>query len=139
MKDYSAMSDFEINCHVAEKAGIGDSMFLSSDESELAEEDPKKRGPIWNVPSWIQVKSWMPSKGNCFNPCNNPADAWPIIVADKITLLWIEKTSIWCAAIGGLVEHDYWGWEECPEMYSENINPLRAAMIVYLQMMEQKS
>jgi len=128
MKDYSAMSDFEINCHVAEKAGIGDSMFFSSDESELAEEDPKKRGPIWNVPSWIQVKNWMPSKGNCFNPCNNPADAWPIILANDISMIakW-NSDELW-----GAMCNEPW----CEH---EHENPLRAAMIVFLQMMEQKS
>lgn len=129
MKDYSVMSDFEINCHVAEKAGIGDSMFFSSDESELAEEDPKKRGPIWNVPSWIQVKSWMPSKGNCFNPCNKPADAWPIITANHIGIMPFKSggATAWPTSVGLLsnaqVKHE---------------NPLRCAMIVYLQMMEQK-
>lgn len=125
MKDYSAMSDFEINCHVAEKAGIGDSMFFSSDESELAEEDPKKRGPIWNVPSWIQVKSWMPSKGNCFNPCNNPADAWPIIQRNRISLIWVhtEIPNRWDA---GSPCHMKWA--------THQINGLRAAMEVYLMM-----
>lgn len=126
MTDYSAMSDFEINCHVAEKAGIGDSMFFSSDESELAEEDPKKRGPIWNVPSWIQVKSWMPSKGNCFNPCNNPADAWPIITENRISLvapMSYDSTHDWMA----YPAHD-------SDIDPTDTNPLRAAMLVFLMM-----
>lgn len=126
MKDYSAMSDFEINCHVAEKAGIGDSMFFSSDESELAEEDPKKRGPIWNVPSWIQVKNWMPSKGNCFNPCNNPSDAWPIITENSIVIMPYmrgEKPALWlCFDVNN------------SDLDCQDGNPLRAAMIVFLMM-----
>lgn len=131
MKDYSAMSDFEINCHVAEKAGIGDSMFFSFDESELAEEDPKKRGPIWNVPSWIQVKSWMPSKGNCFNPCNNPADAWPIIFRERITLTPKVMGYEWDAISQVILNDDI-------EHLHTDKNPIRAAMIVFLMMKDRE-
>ena len=126
MKDYSAMSDFEINKAVAICNGLFDFMFFNVDHDVV-------NGPVWATGD-CNVNGISTSKGNPFNPCNNPADAWTIITENRITLLWIEKTSIWCAAIGGLVEHDYWGWDECPELYSENINPLRAAMISYLMM-----
>jgi len=64
--------------------------------------------------------------GHCkmFNPCNNPADAWPIIVENKISLFAIRYTeSMWQAEhpITGIFKHE---------------NPLRAAMIVFLMMQE---
>lgn len=60
-----------------------------------------------------------------FDPCNNPADAWPIIVENRIRINPILYTK-WMA-----------------EDYLENVsscdeNPLRAAMIVFLMMQEEK-
>ena len=63
--------------------------------------------------------------------CNNPADAWPIIVNNGISLECIvvnrrEKT--WRAQFKpAYVEH-----------HVNHKNPLRAAMIVFLMMQEEK-
>ena len=58
-----------------------------------------------------------------FDPCNNPADAWPIIDENKICLLSIGNT--WRA-------HDL-------KLMSQDSNPLRAAMIVFLMMQDAKN
>lgn len=65
-----------------------------------------------------------------FNPCNNPADAWPIIAENGITLAfqdgnwWADNLAYWVDGvewnIGGIIDK----------------NPLRAAMIVFLMMKE---
>ena len=54
--------------------------------------------------------------------CNNPADAWPIIVENEITLIssW-NVEGVWGATVTP--------WNSC-----EHTNPLRAAMIVLLQL-----
>lgn len=68
-----------------------------------------------------------------FDPCNNPSDAWPIILDSKISL--IEPTS------AGL-ECEWTASKFYPVMGKDDIdcddeNPLRAAMIVYLMMNEE--
>lgn len=98
MKDYSAMSDFEINKKVALKLGM--------DWSGVTEENR----------FFYQTADY----------CNNPADAWPIIVAKKI---WLREL--------------YGNWDckgfpspphPCGQVQFSDTNPLRAAMIVYLMM-----
>lgn len=58
--------------------------------------------------------------------CNNPDDAWPIIVDNKISLTCHQSRGEWSAVFN-----------------ADNIcfhanNPLRAAMIVFLKMNEDK-
>jgi len=57
------------------------------------------------------------------NYCNNPSDAWPIIYDNHISII-----------------NDY-GWGACHRRSgvesSMHVNPLRAAMIVFLMMQEQ--
>lgn len=111
MKDYSAMSDFEIN---------------------------KAVDDILHPPKPRHVKAYNS------NYCNNPADAWHIITANKITI--IACADKWIAVpIGSIIDGDT--SENESMMYCNSfsnahgvsdVNPLRAAMIVYLQMMEQK-
>lgn len=60
-----------------------------------------------------------------FDPCNNPADAWPIIVENRIRINPILYTK-WMA-------EDY-----LEDVSSCDENPLRAAMIVFLKMNEDK-
>lgn len=98
MKNYSEMSDFEINKAVIKILGIG-----------LISDGDKKCFHI---------------SGEEFDPCNNPSDAWPIIIENGVS-----------------IRKRYYGewraireWGESHE-YDDN-NPLRAAMIVYLMMKE---
>lgn len=122
--DYSKLSDFEINKLVA--IATGHKQFSSLGWQGLQEGDF----------SAVIVRG--PRKIGGFDPCNEPADAWPIVVENKISLVWIAETSRWCASHGGNAESEYWGWDECPDVYHESINPLRAAMIVFLMMQESK-
>ncbi len=69
-----------------------------------------------------------------FDPCNNPANAWPIITENKIGI-WTHPSfdPLWTARYNivgkkGKITFD---------VYHDK-NPLRAAMIVYLMMQEGK-
>lgn len=94
--DYSKMSDFEINCEVA-------------------------KANKWSSKSFVhEIHSGK------WNPCQNTADAWPIIVEERIRLNPILYTK--------------WIAEDYLEDFSfTDINPLRAAMIVFLMMQESKN
>jgi len=112
MTDYSKMSDFEINLRVAEIVIDYDCI------SRLPHTDMAVH--------WGDGANW-----HTFNPCNNPADAWPIIVDNGISLDCIvvnrhEKT--WRAQFNpAYVKH---------HMNDKNLR--RAAMIVFLMMQEKK-
>ena len=55
--------------------------------------------------------------------CNNPSDAWPIIVENRISI--------------NNYEEDHWEADHTDYIDSVyHINPLRAAMIVFLKMQE---
>lgn len=100
--DYSKLNDHELNCKVALN-------FYDSD---------------WVDKHWL-IADMIPDY------CNNPADAWPIIVANKI---WIrELYGIW----------DCKGFPVAPHPYAQvqfsDANPLRAAMIVFLMIQEAKN
>jgi hypothetical protein len=104
MTDYSQLSDFEINKRVAKS--------------------------IYSV-SFVEPLSRTVSVSGgkrLFDPCNNPADAWPIITGNRINIRF--------GAEGMACESQFmqYGHEsvEC-----HHANPLRAAMIVYLMMQER--
>ena len=60
-----------------------------------------------------------------FDPCNNPEDAWPIIANNFISVIPSTHRDIWFAdGQGGETTFD--------------TNPLRAAMIVFLKINEDK-
>jgi len=109
MKDYSAMSDQQINTAVGLSFG-------------------EKVGEVVNGLQLVNIDAQYLCSS--FDPCNNPADAWPIITANHIGIMPFKSgiATAWPTSVGLLsdaqVKHE---------------NPLRAAMIVYLQMMEQKS
>lgn len=119
MKDYSAMSDFEINKEVAYFNIGGDWLLEPSDERKFT---------FYNLEVQTRNTVELPDY------CNKPADAWPIIVANKISILIDETVDYWSSAL----VHDFCDADAFSHGTSDN-NPLRAAMIVYLQMMEQKS
>lgn len=108
MTDYSKMSDFEINRLIA-SAVLECDVFNyphSADGSSVG--SGSKYFPIW------------------FNYCNNPADAWPIIIRNLISIDSIfDKGNTWLAFGGDDSEHRH-----------VHSNPLRAAMIVFLMMKE---
>ena len=112
MKDYSKMSDFEINKAVALSLGI-----------EVVEWNGKIFGgverKIDNVTSVIGVIDY----------CNNPSDAWPLIESNLICLM----ADVFCEPQDGgkWIAQPAYGWQH---ERVRNDNPLRAAMIMYLMM-----
>lgn len=104
--DYSKLSDQEINMAVAE--------ILFPDRPVI---ESKSRPPC------ACITGHEPSKWVDY--CNNPDDAWPIIVSHRIGLNFVNGA--WRAQ--SMVR----GYDECV-----HDNPLRAAMLVYLQLQEDK-
>lgn len=104
MKDYSAMSDFEVNLLVAKSA-------LNFDQ--LSSTQCLNKAHV----QWADGVNW-----HKFDPCNNPSDAWPLIVGNEISIC--KWSGGWSADKGALcrVHHN---------------NPLRAAMIVFLMMKDE--
>ncbi|MEB6655044.1 DUF2591 family protein [Klebsiella aerogenes] len=116
--DYSQLSDFEINKAVAISVGFpcyyGDGSYTNNLGLRGAIVKGKNDSGLFMVGE--------------FNPCQNPADAWPIITEAKISLLsvdCIDGSSSWLAKS-----------KVCPSRGDSN--PLRAAMIVFLMMQDTK-
>lgn len=110
--DSSKLSDFEINKCVAKIHG-GFALTLA----------------VHNEPP--SGKSFDPGR---FDPCNNPADAWPIIVANNIDI--IQDNGQGCALATNSAIQMFLGDDV---HISRDENPLRAAMIVFLMMQEPKN
>lgn len=109
MTDYSKMSDYEINWRVAEEKGLSvdhnatvilPQTYCGHDENGCKYE--------WRMRDY----------------CNNPADAWEIVIRNLISIDSIfDKGNTWLAFCG-----------EDSEYRHVHSNPLRAAMIVFLMM-----
>lgn len=117
--NYSELSDFEINKRVAVALGIETDCYFSEISQQVT---------LHVIGGVAQEK--------CVNLdyCNNPSDAWPIIVENGISIeKKSNKTDFWRAAM----------WEQISDNEFSSIhqayfkNPLRAAMIVYLMMQEE--
>ena len=104
MMDYSELSDYEVSKRVAMAVGG----FLEEDFCETHSVIFRRHGR---------------HQYSFFEPCTNPSDAWPIIVENKISLLWNIKN--WSSWPGGF-----------PDAEINHANPLRAAMIVFRMMQE---
>lgn len=112
MKDYKAMSDFDIQQAVLRET--------------------------WGKhPVRLLGKMMLDITLSDYDPCNNPADAWTIITNNLIGIEpdyeFIDEseevvlpTGLWIAEHSG--DNKFFQYV--------NESPLRAAMIVYLQMME---
>ena len=68
------------------------------------------------------------------NFCSNPSDAWPIILDTGIELSPMFRGE-WCASYV-----DHYTYDEAPIYSAQSVheNPLRAAMIVYLNVLAQE-
>ncbi|EFN4190121.1 DUF2591 domain-containing protein [Escherichia coli] len=122
--DYSQLSDFEINVAVFEaihngspdyKEGENGAMVFISFEGDIVNGDAVE----------VEVE-----RGS-FNPCANPADAWPIITENNISII-LDNPSIPCATDNARDLFDDAG----PNVCVAYDNPLRAAMIVFLMMQD---
>ncbi|ENN9327366.1 DUF2591 family protein [Citrobacter freundii] len=124
--DYSKMSDFEINCLVAEATGH------SPLDAEHGYAGLQAEGDI----TAAIVRG--PRKIGAFDPCNNPADAWPIILSKLISVEpdyeFIDPSEEQVFASGAWIAEHFDGKGE--HLQYVDINPLRAAMIVFLQMQD---
>lgn len=133
MKDYASMSDFEINAAVFEvlhggapdyKEGDGGAMILISYEGDVVGGDAVE----------------MEVERGLFNPCNNPADAWPIIIGQKLSL--INADDEWLC-VPDYATVDGVAGEDIQKIYFSygyvDANPLRCAMIVFLMMKESEN
>ena len=106
--NYSEMSDFEINELVAEACGLVNVRRAYAD--------------YWEDKN---------SVAHSIDYCNNPSDAWPIILENEISVIFdtgsiMASRSVafdgpFCSTEGNVFD----------------LNPLRAAMIVFLMMKEQ--
>lgn len=103
MNKYIELSDFEINKKVA---------ITFHKNSDFIEQYDNKT---------IYVD------GNVFDPCNNPADAMPIIIENKIGLSPMYHSNKWTA---DCLDYDF---------ISVNKNPLRAAMELFLLMKDAEN
>lgn len=101
MNKHTELSDFEVNKKVAEKLGLAYEVTRYGVVTRMS-----------NKEQWRE-----------FNPCNNPTDAMPIIIENKLTLSPRYDSDKWISE--SLFYHD---------IYSVNKNPLRAAMEVFLMM-----
>ena len=103
MKDYANMSDRGIAEKVGKAIGIG----------SMAGDLYIKNG-VWTR----------------FDPCNNPADAWPILLENHIAVAPYRHTLplAWPTAFG-LVS----------KFTTEDANPLRAGMVTFLKMKESEN
>ena len=112
MKDYSKMSDFEI-CGYVSMYEHGFSWIEFDDEMSSHVKCGNEGSPGFAI---VEVKDY----------CNNPSDAWPIIVANRINVYASDGPDFmpWMAGCGGMV--------------ASNRNPIRAAMIVYLMMKDEE-
>lgn len=115
MKNYEDMSDFEINKAVALIAGVtfnddgAPVRFVECDTGAYAD--------------FNEIE---------FDPCNNPEDAGPIIIENRIGTIPAPGNGLWKAA------HRKVGNDDTPYHFTQDKNPLRAAMIVFLKMNEDK-
>ncbi|UAX00685.1 phage protein NinX family protein [Proteus terrae] len=108
MNKYTELSDFEINKKVAEKLGLAYEVTRYGVVTRMS-----------NKEQWRE-----------FNPCNNPADAMPIIIENKIGMNFIGNIVGWsashiCESKGEL------------EVYDKNY--YRAAMMCFLIMKDAKN
>lgn len=115
--DYSKMSDFEINRAVAIANGF------PPDDCDIAKRGASLVGVEWNDDTGYATKA--------FDYCNNPADAWPIIAENRITVMIDDTTNDWSAAVvQDFCDSSAFKYSNCHK------NPLRAAMVTFLMMQE---
>lgn len=110
--DYSDLHDAEINMKVCAALGLG----LSGHARIIRQDD---------------ATILLDDNETLVDYCNNPADAWPIIVENNISLILDNPSS-------PMATSNCVGWysDEEPPIHASNQNPLRAAMIVFLMMQE---
>lgn len=121
MTDYSKMSDFDINCSVANYTMSGE-CYLPASHPENHTGDIVCNSFIYGEP--------LPDY------CNSWADAGPIIQKNGIAIMPDSPTGDWLAFAEFTLCEGEWEFESEPTNHVAGSNPLRAAMIVFLMMNE---
>lgn len=111
MKDYSKMSDFEVN-----KAVIAFSCAYA--DVDIVQHPHHADGVS------VGLYSACGDYYEWFDYCNNPSDAWPIIKTNNINIGWAGDEEWFARTVHTAKVFD--------------VNPLRAAMIVYLMMKDEE-
>ncbi len=120
MNKYRDKSDFEINKAVAVKINGTDAVVEKFGGIYINDED----------------RSAMVS----FDPCNNPYDAMPIIIENKITVAYDKLYETWCAHVGSVMSGDGgWDYSIEPVINYCDDNYYRAAMICFLMMKDAEN
>ncbi|HAJ4242160.1 TPA: DUF2591 domain-containing protein [Escherichia coli] len=112
--DYSQLSDFEINKRVAK--AICSEFSINPINREIYAKGGKER----------------------FNPCNNPADAWPIIIENRIAIIPDTAAGEWVAFNEFTLYEGDWMFASDPTHHSNGKKPLRCAMETFLMMQDAK-
>lgn len=71
-------------------------------------------------------RDWNRQGSGVFDFCNHPDDAWPIITSNRIGIVPGTATDKWAA------HHGDW------DIAIADVNPLRAAMIIFLMMQDSR-
>lgn len=112
MNKYRDKSDFEINKTVAVNINGADDVV-------------EKFGRIYISDSDAMVS---------FSPCNNPYDAMPVIIENKITVAYDKLYENWRAHVGSVMGDGDWDYSIEPAINYCDDNYYRAAMICFLMM-----
>jgi hypothetical protein len=119
--NYDEMSDFEINKAVAKLK------YNHPSDPEYFKFYRLNNGSVVQVNAY---KMWPQD----LDFCNNPSDAWPIIVSNNICIQWYDDChGIYASA--SMATSD----ESNNSFISDDENPLRAAMICFLKMKDAES
>ncbi|PCP73070.1 recombinase [Morganella morganii] len=125
MNKYNDKSDFEINKAVAIARG-----------AKPFHDDGFKKSTGYFHKDAVIIKAKF--KIGAFDPCNNPADAMPIVIDNKISLYAPRLNEDWMAEYAGSTEDVNDGFQ-VDYFDAHNQNPLRAAMEVFLMMKDAEN
>ncbi|WP_195430838.1 phage protein NinX family protein [Morganella morganii] len=120
MNKYSDKSDVEINKAVAEKL---DKPFSLNGELVFVK---------------VNILSGIVPYSTIFDPCNNPADAMPIIIENNISLHAPRLREGWMSEYTGSDDDVNDGFQ-ADYFDAHNKNPYRAAMEVFLMMKDAEN
>lgn len=124
--DYSKMSDFEIN------SAVHNALMKEPYKIEFLGDDRIR----WVRGSTDVTTGKVAYSNNSLKDyCNNPADAWPIIVENNITIINDKNCFPRATNDSFLFINDQ--FDDC--IHWCDGNPLKAAMIVFLMMQESKN
>lgn len=117
--NYAEMSDQDINIAVAENLGMRVQRSLRENTTCVFVSSPDG----WN---------------RMLNYCNNPSDAWPIIIENKIAIIPETGDGTWWAMYQPVIQLD-WRVDADGKKISNDHKPLRAGMIAFLMMKDAEN